>query len=565
MSFGSSATRGSSSKSIFHLFGSLQKTLSDYLTARHLPTPDDFGAVGDGVTDDTVAIGLWLDYLIANNVGGYLPDRVYLCDYISKAVNAGMTIFGAGTIKATGSNRLNMIRFTEARGLVDVSGITIDGDDIVARPLEIQNTGSTSITQGSVRIDSRVTIKNAKNNAPDTYTATGCYILGGFDHVIFEGSIDGVDSTSTTGASCAGLAVSWSAVASDDWVKKTVLSSTAIIKNVKNSNTVTADCDGVQCFAPASEFASFTVAAGATFEECKGRAIKSQVVGNSILGPVINRSVYDGLSEINLQYAGGIVSGAQVKHDGVRADSVISVTQRPSPDNTQCTISGNELTVLGVPASNTGAMIATDVTSAAVVCQGVTIRDNKVKGEVDAMVSCRVANVVNVNRIVIDGNWAESIGVAFLITSLYGSARAQLTVIFTNNGCESQCAGGSIVNDLIVEYARSNHNISPLIVDPYTVTIAAGVIVPYGSTHRVDTESAAATDDLETITATNREHDEWLTLYANSDARTVVLKDGVGNINLNGGDFSLTHSADRIVLAFDGTNWNEIVRSDNET
>ena len=522
-----------------------------------------FGANGDGATDDTLSIEAWLDEIISRDAVGYIPDGEFLCNYITKAVNNGIKIKGSGTIKATGSNRVNMIRFTGARGRIEIDGPTFDANDIVARALEIQNTSSTSSTLGSVYISPKTRFINAKNNAPDTNTAIGLYVVGGFTDVTFEGEIDTVDSSSTTGAVSVGLLVTWSASASDDWVRSTTLTSAARIRNVKNDNIALADADGVQCLAPTSQTAIFSVAAGALFENCKGRSIKSQVVANSIIAPVIIRDAYDGLSEINLQYAGGKVFGSEVHHAGTRTDSIISISQRPTPDNAQCSIIANELYVTGSPSSNTGAMVATDVTDAAVKLQGVTVRDNKVHGEVDTMVSCRVANVVDVNRILIDGNWAESIGVAYLTTTLYGAARAQLSVIFTNNSSEAACTGGSITNDLIVEYARNNHNIGQLISTPYTSVIATGAAIVYGCTQRIDTEGGAASDDLDTINTTDAwDNDQWLTLHANNDARTVVLKDGTGNLKL-AGDFSLDNTEDRITLQFDGTNWVELFRSDN--
>lgn len=37
----------------------------------------DYGAVGDGVTDDTVALQGWLDFVVANNAKGWLPNGTY--------------------------------------------------------------------------------------------------------------------------------------------------------------------------------------------------------------------------------------------------------------------------------------------------------------------------------------------------------------------------------------------------------------------------------------------------------------------------------------------------------
>jgi len=95
------------------------------------------------------------------------------------------------------------------------------------------------------------------------------------------------------------------------------------------------------------------------------------------------------------------------------------------------------------------------------------------------------------------------------------------------------------------------------------LTIASGVITPTSNRHNVDTEADASTDDLVTITATDRDG-QILVLSANNDGRTVVCKDGTGNLQLSG-DFSLTHTNDRIMLICDGTNWYELTRSDNAT
>ena len=79
---------------------------------------------------------------------------------------------------------------------------------------------------------------------------------------------------------------------------------------------------------------------------------------------------------------------------------------------------------------------------------------------------------------------------------------------------------------------------------------------------QIDTEAAAATDDLTTITATYDWH--RIAITAASSSRTVVLRDGIGNLALNG-DFSLTHGTDRIELIYKAGNakWAEVSRSDN--
>ena len=98
----------------------------------------------------------------------------------------------------------------------------------------------------------------------------------------------------------------------------------------------------------------------------------------------------------------------------------------------------------------------------------------------------------------------------------------------------------------------------------YTVgaelTIASGVITVTNSYHTVDTESDAASDDLDTING--GEEGMQLVLRADNSGRTVVVKDATGNIYLDGGsDFSLDHKTDTIHLMYASNNWREIGRA----
>lgn len=97
------------------------------------------------------------------------------------------------------------------------------------------------------------------------------------------------------------------------------------------------------------------------------------------------------------------------------------------------------------------------------------------------------------------------------------------------------------------------------------LTISFGTITVTGSYHKVDTESDAASDDLDTISGGIS--GMRLVLRAASSARSVVLKDGTGNLAL-AGDYTLTAATDAIELIFDpeisGGRWVELTRSDND-
>lgn len=95
------------------------------------------------------------------------------------------------------------------------------------------------------------------------------------------------------------------------------------------------------------------------------------------------------------------------------------------------------------------------------------------------------------------------------------------------------------------------------------VTIASGAVTVSGNFHTVDTQSNAATDDLDTITpAANMENGTLLLLLPASGSRTPTLKHGTGNIVLQGGmSCSLFEARSSILLVLTaGPAWVEINR-----
>jgi len=83
-------------------------------------------------------------------------------------------------------------------------------------------------------------------------------------------------------------------------------------------------------------------------------------------------------------------------------------------------------------------------------------------------------------------------------------------------------------------------------------TIAGGVItVEKGKWYKIDTQDSAASDDLDTINGLSAGNE--IMISAANDARTVVLKNGTGNLSIRG-DISLNEAIDRVRLIHDGTN-----------
>jgi hypothetical protein len=93
-----------------------------------------------------------------------------------------------------------------------------------------------------------------------------------------------------------------------------------------------------------------------------------------------------------------------------------------------------------------------------------------------------------------------------------------------------------------------------------TLTIATGAVAITTSLHAIDTEAAAATDDLDTITG--GQTGQVLYIHAADSTHDVVAKDGTGNLKL-AGDFTMNNAEDTLTLIYNGTNWLELCRSDN--
>jgi DUF4097 and DUF4098 domain-containing protein YvlB len=87
-----------------------------------------------------------------------------------------------------------------------------------------------------------------------------------------------------------------------------------------------------------------------------------------------------------------------------------------------------------------------------------------------------------------------------------------------------------------------------------SLTISSGTITISRNVHYVDTEGAAATDDLDSISGGD---DHWLLfLRTANDARDVVIKHNTGNIRCSGAlDITLSSTSDVALLLHDGGLW----------
>jgi hypothetical protein len=142
-------------------------------------------------------------------------------------------------------------------------------------------------------------------------------------------------------------------------------------------------------------------------------------------------------------------------------------------------------------------------------------------------------------------------GVSEVMSSDVNEPQDEITAVETELGID--VAGTA--TDLVTRLARSLSGTGNLDFATSTaLTIATGSITPTQNWHTVDTESAAATDDIDTIVATNATDGFMLFLRQANNARDVTIKHNTGNIYCPGSvDIVLTDTTQVVVLIYDAT------------
>ncbi len=101
--------------------------------------------------------------------------------------------------------------------------------------------------------------------------------------------------------------------------------------------------------------------------------------------------------------------------------------------------------------------------------------------------------------------------------------------------------------------------------DEGALVIAAGVITPTVGANTVDTEAAAATDDLTNALTTNFDEGSYLQLRCLSAARVSTVRDSAGGAGqyhmADGQDFVMDDTDEFVTFQRDGADWREVRRS----
>ncbi len=141
--------------------------------------------------------------------------------------------------------------------------------------------------------------------------------------------------------------------------------------------------------------------------------------------------------------------------------------------------------------------------------------------------------------------------------------RTNGNMLFTANGGTKHIALDSSGNVAVSGAVTSGGTLTASgkhVLTSASYTIASDAITVTTSHAVVDTQGAAATDDLATISGGTT--GQILVIRQAANARDVTLKDGTGNLALNG-DCIFTTASQTITLIYDGSQWLEMCRSLN--
>ena len=443
----------------------------------------DFGAVGDGITDDRAAIQTALGAMFGltgiSSGTIYFPYGTYKINAAVgfEPVNKDIKILGDNaTIKHGGTvGAASLLTLNGNTHYIHLENIIFDGDSRTSRIFQ-----SYSAAQSTARIliNNCQFLNTFAPGPPDQSGSLGCYIEGGFKSVTLTNSLfknilrapGGL-----TGGGCQAFCVvnRGAEPTYAEWVNVTnnvfenVLTGTSGGDTSKNS-----DADGVVLFGGrtygANTIPASSIVANNKFTNCQGRSIKIQgdeatITGNQIYCNV--RSIASGSPHINPQIAVGNVSN-NIFHFDVTSDGKSPFTEDGLP------IAGG---VGGIPTkSSTAIGFYTDLTMARP--KYYTVRDNIIINNVPANIGIYRGGVFSVSE---NDGFTQSSGLngklatePLFVTvdgnSIIGRGESQRLGLLFTRGKESDGATAFAPPSQTAVYATITNNYVAKISAPFT-------------------------------------------------------------------------------------------------
>lgn len=512
--------------------------LRDYANVR------GFGALGDGVTDDTAAFAL------ANSMSEldiYVPCGTYIL--------AGLTIskrfYGPGTLKWKAESTTPMVTLTGENARLD--GLAIDGN----ASAQNANAAAISFNKASAGEVVRCRITNVRYKvivsdvamSPRVVIKDNCFvncgIVSGCDVVGIRSpnwSVSGNKFHNIGDGHCVRLGL----LNGDP--TGTPVSGASITGNIFNKTQHV----GVTC-----EIYSNNISiSGNIFDDLK-QGVKMEQAGNTVHDIAITGNTFKNLTAqtaMNLQgsrvtFVGNVCTDnsgvCDIGGESICSDNIFSNCGSSSIETIRVTgvfsktiISGNR--VINSPFR--GIAVGADC-----VCTG-----NIVTGAVDRSISASSAT-----RAVITNNTTDG-GTYGIITN-----SSTTDAVITGNICRNASVSNYSVGETDTTFIDAS-NIGYMGRADTKAIVSNAITAPRRSNCLiiVDTEGGSAADDLSTVNVSGGGIiGQLLMLRSASSSRLVTIKDG-SNLRLEG-DFILNSINDVITLVYTGTQWYEIARSNN--
>jgi len=426
--------------------GAVQTTVQGKL--REFVSLEDFGAVGDGVTDDTTA----LDNAIAAQVPLYFGDKTYkITSPIAQTLTKDVIWYGRGgkISYENPSHSEYAIRLSDTTGVdIVINNLTIDGTKQANKVLEILNNTSNSTPTNFVANELRV--ENAKRL--NTFSGgAGIYIRGAFEDVTFNGGwVKDCELPTGQGTPAVigigGISITW--YSDTSYVKRVTLNGILIEKIYSSDLSYNFDQDGIKYFGPnisggtsGKEESNLVVMGGCRFVNCYGRSIKTQcrntVVRDSHFERTEGLASGVGNGEISSQYGTCVVDSCTFSYSNGQIPGGVVGPSSTTGWKSGATISNNEVYL------ESGTVLDKFVQTfpSAVVdpWSRIEVFGNKILGEVKRFVSF-LTNAEKAHLTVRD-NWVEEIGLSVT------SERA-LVYVQASGGTSPRYAYVNLVNNV---------------------------------------------------------------------------------------------------------------------
>jgi hypothetical protein len=314
--------------------GITKKVNAAFISGIQYVTPRQYGAVGDGIADDTAAIDACL---AAEKPVNWEGLTYKITAPILQACTKDVIWYGNGAtiVFSPSAHTEYAIRLTNAVVIdYNISDITVNGSKLCNKVLEVLSTSGMP-TPAPTFTATNLFVEQAKRlNTFDG--GNGVFIRGSFDLVSFSGGgvrdcelPAGQGTSGSIGIS--GIGVTWYSTSS--YVRRMLCSGITVLKIYSSDLSYQDDQDGVTYFVPDESVggnkvrSQFWCGDASIFANCYGRAIKTQC-----LETVVENSQFiktEGLTaggnvEVDAQTGGLTVSGCLFKYTGGNGPGVVA-------------------------------------------------------------------------------------------------------------------------------------------------------------------------------------------------------------------------------------------------